>query len=110
MANRINTEKNNNIYEIGFSVQSILNLNKEQMNKLYNKINEVNVSTLIFDNLNLYEIEKYRQIEIDTVSNFLEKNNSEISNKIPEDSNKENIIIELTKKDFIKGEIEIIKK
>ena len=82
MVNRINTEKNNNIYEIGISVQSILNLNKEQMNKLYNKINEVNVSTLIFDNLNLYEIEKYRQIEIDTVSKFLEKNNSEISNKI----------------------------
>ena len=110
MVNRINTEKNNNIYEIGISVQSILNLNKEQMNKLYNKINEVNVSTLIFDNLNLYEIEKYRQIEIDTVSNFLEKNNSEISKKIPEDSNKENIIIKLTKKDFIKSEIEIIKK
>ena len=110
LVNRINTEKNNNIYEIGISVQSILNLNKEQMNKLYNKMNEVNVSTLIFDNLNLYEIEKYRQIEIDTVSNFLEKNNSEISKKIPEDSNKENIIIKLTKKDFIKSEIEIIKK
>ena len=110
MVNRINTEKNNNIYEIGISVQSILNLNKEQMNKLYNKMNEVNVSTLIFDNLNLYEIEKYRQIEIDTVSNFLEKYNSEISKKIPEDSNKENIIIKLTKKDFIKSEIEIIKK
>lgn len=110
LLNRINTEKNNNIYEIGISDQSILNLNKEQMNKLYNKINKVKVSTLIFDNINLYEIEKYRQIEIDTVNNFLEKDNSEISKRIPEDSQKENIVIKLTKKDFIKDEIETIKK
>lgn len=110
LLNRINTEKNNNIYEIGISAQSILNLNKEQMNKLYNEMDKVKLSTLIFDNINLYEIEKYRQIEIDTVNNFLEKDNGEISKKIPEDSKKENIVIKLTKTDFIKDEIEIIKK
>ena len=100
LLNRINTEKNNNVYEIGISAQSILNLNKEQMNRLYNKMNKVNVSTLIFDNLNLYEIEKYRQIEIDTVNEFLEKDNSQFSENIPNDYQKENIVIKLTKKDF----------
>jgi len=110
LLNRLNTEKHNNIYEIGISAQSILHLNKNQMNEFYNKMNKVEVSTLIFDNINFYELEKYRKIEIDTVNDFLEKDNYELSKRIPEDSKKENIIITLNKKDFIKDEIQIIEE
>lgn len=110
LLNRINTEKNNNTYEIGISVQSILNLNKLQTDKLYNKLNKLNVSSVIFDNLNLYEVEKYRQIEIDTVNNFLDKDDKSILDIIPQDYHKENIVIKLTKKDFTKKEIEVVKE
>ena len=110
LINRINTEKNNNTYEIGISAESILHLNKEQFTTLYNKLNKVKVSTLIFNNINLYEMEKNRKIQIDTVDDFLEKNNSYISKEISKDSDKENIIIKLIKNDFIDGEVEIIKK
>lgn len=110
LINRINTEKNNNTYEIGISAESILHLNKNQFTTLYNKLNKVNVSTLIFNNISLYEMEKHRNIQIDTVDDFLEKNNTDITNKIPKDSDKENIIIKLTKKDFINDEVEIINK
>ena len=57
--------------------------------------NKLNVSSVIFDNLNLYEIEKYRKIEIDTVNNFFEKDEKSILEIIPQDYHKENIVIKL---------------
>lgn len=110
LINRIENEKNNDTYEIGVNSKTIFDLNAEQRAFLFDKLKTVDISTIILENITLYEIEKYRDLDITNVYDFSIRDKKELSKYIPEDANKENIIIELNVKGFLEDEVKIIEE
>lgn len=108
LSNRINQENNNNIYQIGISENSIINMNNNQIENFRENITSKGMNSIICENQSLSQIEKYRGLKIESVESFLTQNKEELENIIPNDAIKDNIVITVSKNDFSKEELNVI--
>ena len=108
LLNRIKEESKNNTYEIGISEDSISNMDKNELKYIYEQMKREGIKSIVVKNESLYQISKYRSLQISDLSTFLNKNKIYKNIDIPKDASKENIVISLDKNDFLKSELEII--
>lgn len=108
LINRVKEESKNNTYEIGISDSSISNINDSELKNLYKQMNQEGVKSIIVKNESLYQISKYRSLQILDLDTFLKKNERYKDTDIFKDKSKNNIVISLDKKDFLKNELDII--
>lgn len=108
LINRVKEESKNNTYEIGISDSSISNMNDSELRNLYKQMNQEGVKSIIVKNESLYQVSKYRSLQILDLDNFLKKNERYKDTDIFKDKSKNNIVISLDKKDFLKNELDII--
>ncbi|GAA0866119.1 DUF5693 family protein [Paraclostridium tenue] len=108
LLNRIKEESKNNTYEIGISEDSISNMDKNELKYFYEQMNQEGIKSIIVKNESLYQISKYRSLQISDLATFLNKNKIYKNIDIPKDASKENIVISLDKNNFLKSELYII--
>lgn len=108
LINRVKEESKNNTYEIGISDSSISNMNDSELKNLYKQMNQEGVKSIIVKNESLYQVSKYRSLQILDVDTFFKKNERYKDTDIFKDKSKNNIVISLDKKDFLKNELDII--
>lgn len=108
LLNRIKEESKNNIYEIGISEESISNMNKSELKYFYEQMNQEGIKSIIVKNESLYQISKHRSLKISDLDTFSNKNKIYKNVDIPKDAPKDNIVISLEKKDFLKNELDTI--
>lgn len=108
LINRVKEESKNNTYEIGISDSSISNMNDSELKNLYKQMNQEGVKSIIIKNESLYQVSKYRSLQILDLDTFLNKNERYKDTDIFKDKSKNNIVISLDKKDFLKNELDII--
>ncbi|MVO75923.1 hypothetical protein GOD97_14405, partial [Paeniclostridium sordellii] len=104
LINRVKEESKNNTYEIGISDSSISNMNDSELKNLYKQMNQEGVKSIIIKNESLYQVSKYRSLQILDLDTFLNKNERYKDTDIFKDKSKNNIVISLDKKDFLKNE------
>lgn len=111
--NRNKIENSNNIYQIAVSARDVENIRTdEEKQHFYDRLKDANVDTLTFKNMSISDLSEYRNIKYMTVSQYLDdKENFDYNVKdfIPKYADKDDIVIMISKKDFSKEEIEIIK-
>lgn len=108
LINRVKEESKNNTYEIGISDSSISNMNDSELKNLYKQMNQEGVKSIIVKNESLYQVSKYRSLQILDLDTFLKKNERYKDTDVFKDKSKNNIVISLDKKDFLKNELDII--
>lgn len=108
LINRVSQENNNNIYQIGISENSIINMNNKQLEKLKEETKNKGMTSIICENQSLSQIEKYRDLKIESVEKFLTQNEEDFEKIIPNDAIKDNIVINVNKDDFSKEELNVI--
>src|SRR3712207_1471077 len=100
LINRVKEESKNNTYEIGISDSSISNMNDSELKNLYKQMNQEGVKSIIVKNESLYQVSKYRSLQILDLDTFLKKNERYKDTDVFKDKSKNNIVISLDKKDF----------
>lgn len=108
LINRVKEESKNNTYEIGISDSSISNMNDSELKNLYKQMNQEGVKSIIVKNESLYQVSKYRSLQILDLDTFLKKNERYKDTDVFKDKSKNNIVISLDKKDFLKNELDVI--
>ena len=114
LLNRYNVEKENNIYQLAIDSNSLSHIKDEkEIEDFCKELKKENVSTLTFNNTSIREIANYRDLRYMTVRSYLEDKenfNYKIDGFIPKYASKDNIVIMVSKDDFIEDEINLIKE
>ena len=114
LLNRYNVEKENNFYELAINSNSLSHIKDEKkVEDFCKELKKENVSTLTFNNISIREIANYRDLRYMTVRSYLEDKenfNYKIDGFIPKYASKDDIVIMVSKEDFIEDEINLIKK
>lgn len=114
LLNRYSVEKENNIYQLAIDSNSLSHIKDEkEIEDFCKELKKENVSTLTFNNISIREIANYRDLRYMTVRSYLEDKenfNYKIDGFIPKYASKDNIVIMVSKDDFIEDEINIIKE
>ena len=110
---RKNVEESNNVYEFALDAKGVKFIKDEKKRKeFYASLKENDISTITFSNLSIKEIAGYRDIRYMTVGTYLEdkeKFDYKVDGFIPKYASKDEIVIMLSKEDFLKEEIDSIK-
>lgn len=114
LLNRYNIEKENNIYQLAINSNSLTHINDEkEIKDFFEKLKKENVSTLAFNNISITDIANYRDLRYMTVKSYLEDKenfNYKIDGFIPKYADKDDIVIMMSKEDFLDEEIKLIKE
>jgi len=114
LLNRYNVEKENNIYQLAINSNALSHIkDKKDVEDFCKKLKNENVSTLTFNNISIREIANYRNLRYMTVRSYLEDKenfNYRIDGFIPKYASKDNIVIMVSKEDFLENEINLIKE
>ncbi|EPZ60388.1 hypothetical protein H477_1221 [[Clostridium] sordellii ATCC 9714] len=100
LINRVKEESKNNTYEIGISDSSISSMNDSELKNLYKQMNQEGVKSIIVKNESLYQVSKYRSLQILDLDTFLKKNERYKDTDVFKEKSKNNIVISLIKKNF----------
>lgn len=106
--NRIKYEVSNSTYEVAIDMKSIVDLEEGDLNRFYKDMKKQKISTVVFNNVNLEYLSKYRDIEYMNVTEFEE--DYEINSSLTKDANKNHIVVRLGKADFLNNEIDVMKQ
>lgn len=114
LLNRYNVEKENNIYQIAINSNSLAHIKDEkEIKDFFKELKKENISTLTFNNISIRDLASYRDLRYMTVGAYLEDKenfNYKIDGFIPKYAAKDNIVIMMSKEDFLDDEVKLIKE
>ena len=114
LLNRYNVEKENNIYQIAINSNSLAHIKDEkEIKDFFKELKKENISTLTFNNISIRDLASYRDLRYMTVGSYLEDKenfNYKIDGFIPKYAAKDNIVIMMSKEDFLDDEVKLIKE